>query len=111
MRVTIAVASVLRAFLDEPQQARYGYELMKQTGFPSGKLYPILDRLEKAGWLDRTREAIDPVAQGRPARVLYRMTPTGVRTGHIELAHLSEQFRPSPRPFGQGTVVPVAGAR
>jgi hypothetical protein len=43
--MTLAVAAVLRVFLDDPDAPRYGYELMRRTGFPSGKLYPILARL------------------------------------------------------------------
>src|SRR5262249_52308029 len=60
VRVTVAVACVLRVFLDDVGAPRYGYELMRLTGYPSGKLYPILARLEAAGWLDAQFEDIDP---------------------------------------------------
>jgi PadR family transcriptional regulator, regulatory protein PadR len=69
VRMTIAVATVLRIFLNDVSEPRYGYELMRLTGFPSGKLYPILARLQRAGWLIREQEQIDPGAPGRPPPV------------------------------------------
>jgi PadR family transcriptional regulator PadR len=96
MRLTVAVAKVLRVFLDDVSTTRYGYDLMRQTGFPSGKLYPILARLQRAGWLIREREDIDPAVEGRPVRALYRLSPAGVRAARTELAALAEQLRPPP---------------
>jgi PadR family transcriptional regulator PadR len=93
MRVTVAVAIVLRAFLADPTEDRYGYDLMRQCGMGSGKLYPILDRLEKAGWLRRARERLDTAVAGRPPRVLYRLTAEGQRAARLELAALTEQLR------------------
>jgi PadR family transcriptional regulator, regulatory protein PadR len=86
LRVTAAVATVLRVFLDDPREPRYGYELMRLTEFPSGKMYPILARLEAAGWLDRRWESIDPVREGRPARCWYRLSEEGVAAARQELA-------------------------
>jgi PadR family transcriptional regulator, regulatory protein PadR len=91
--VTVAVAMVLRAFLDDIEEPRYGYDLMRQLGFPSGKLYPILARLQKAGWLLREHENIDPAAEGRPPRALYRLSPTGVQFARTEVAALSEYLK------------------
>jgi DNA-binding IclR family transcriptional regulator len=70
VRITVAVARVLREFLLDPSQPRYGYELMQLTGYPSGKLYPLLTRLQRAGWLIRVSRAIEicPGAVVRPAR-------------------------------------------
>lgn len=92
VRVTVAVATVLRAFLDDVNEPRYGYDLMRQLGFPSGKLYPILARLQKAGWLLREHEDIDPSVEGRPQRALYRLSPTGVQVARTELAALAERL-------------------
>jgi PadR family transcriptional regulator PadR len=94
LRITLAVAQLLRAFLDSPAEPRYGYELMRLTGFPSGKLYPMLAKLEHAGWLIRERENIDPVAAGRPARRLYRLSPHAAEAARRELAALSQQVAP-----------------
>ena len=67
-RYPIAVARVLREFLSEPSANRYGYDLMRATSFPSGKLYPILTKLVRLGWLNREREDTDPAEVGRPRR-------------------------------------------
>jgi PadR family transcriptional regulator, regulatory protein PadR len=97
VRMTITVAAVLRIFLDDITQPRYGYELMRATGYPSGKLYPVLARLERAGWLTKELEDIDPAAEGRPARRLYRLSAEAVPAAHSELAALSAQLQPPAR--------------
>lgn len=48
--MTVTIARILREFLIDPRATRHGYELMKATGYPSGKLYPVLARLVSAGW-------------------------------------------------------------
>jgi len=96
VRVTVAVARVLREFVADASQPRYGYELMQLTGFPSGKLYPILTRLQGAGWISREREEVDTVKAGRPARYLYRLTPGGAEAAWSELTVLTEQIAPTP---------------
>jgi len=106
LRITLAVATVLRIFLDDVAQPRYGYELMRRTGFASGKLYPILARLEAHGWLDGHFEDVDPAVLGRPQRRWYRLNEHGVALGRRELAALHEQLRPAPRP---GRLHPQAG--
>jgi PadR family transcriptional regulator, regulatory protein PadR len=98
-RVTVAVAQVLREFLVDPAQPRYGFDLMRRTGFPSGKLYPILGRLERAGWILRSIEDIDPSAAGRPARSMYLLSEQGVEAARLELATLRSAIS-----------IPVAGA-
>jgi PadR family transcriptional regulator, regulatory protein PadR len=100
-RVTVAVAELLAAFLADASQPRYGYDLMQVTGFPSGKLYPILGRLTRAGWLTREREEIDPVHEGRPARYIYRLTEYGTRIAGRELAALQQRTALRPRVLPQ----------
>jgi PadR family transcriptional regulator len=98
VRMTLAVARVLREFLSDPAQPRYGYELMNCTQFPSGKLYPVLARLVEAGWLVREREEIDAAQAGRPARYFYRLTEEGAVAAERELSGLSEQLAPPRQP-------------
>ncbi|GAA4204652.1 MULTISPECIES: PadR family transcriptional regulator [Microbispora] len=100
-RITMTVARVLRAFLDDPAESRYGFELMQLTGLQSGTLYPILARLEEAEWLESQREDIDPHVLGRPARKLYRITRTGATLARQELALISERLRPPSGKFSQ----------
>ena len=96
MKVTITVAKVLRVFLEDPTVPCYGLKLMKATGLPSGSLYPVLARLERAGWLRSSREQVDPAAEG-PARRYYELTPDGLAAARCELAALAEQLRPPGR--------------
>jgi DNA-binding PadR family transcriptional regulator len=84
--MTAALAGVLRAFLAEPGAERYGLDIMQATGCPSGTVYPILLRLQRAGWLAAYWEEIDPAAAGRPARRWYLLTPEGATTARTELA-------------------------
>lgn len=106
--MTVTVARVLRLFLDEPDAHRYGLELMNATGFPSGTLYPVLARLERAGWIRSQRESIDPVAEGRPARRYYRLTGEGRTAARCELAVLTEQLH-MPGPAADGVRRPLGG--
>jgi Transcriptional regulator PadR-like family len=63
--ITPKMAKVLKIFLEDPDQPRYGFEIMRLTGLASGSLYPMLARLEQAGWLTKGKETIDPHAEGR----------------------------------------------
>ena len=91
-RITAAVSKVLAAFLEDPEEVRYGLDLMRASGHPSGTLYPILLRLQNAGWVEAYWEDIDPVAAGRPARRYYRLTPDGRVSAHHEVAALQAQL-------------------
>jgi PadR family transcriptional regulator PadR len=93
--MTLAVARVLRVFLEDVRQPRYGYDLMEETGYASGKLYPILGRLTRAGWLRRYQEEnVDPAVEGRPVRYMYVLTKEGEQAARLELAALSQQVMP-----------------
>lgn len=94
IRMTTSVAQVLAVLLEDPQAGRYGLEMMRATGQPSGTLYPILTRLQEAGWLRADWEDIDPSVQGRPARRYYRLTPDGTQAARSELAALYAKLRP-----------------
>jgi DNA-binding PadR family transcriptional regulator len=95
-RMTTSIAKVLRIFLEDVSEPRYGFELMRRTRFPSGTLYPILARLEHAGWVAGQREVVDPAVAGRPPRRLYRLTAEGAQAARVELAVLSAQLKPPP---------------
>jgi DNA-binding PadR family transcriptional regulator len=95
VRMTVAVAQLLREFLTDPAEPRHGYELMQKTGFPSGKLYPLLARLHRAGVLIREWEQVDPREAGRPARCTYRLSPDAAETVRHDLTELSDQLRPA----------------
>lgn len=97
LELTPKMARVIKAFLEEPQRPRYGFELMRLLGQPSGTLYPILAKFEQAGWIAGGKEDIDPRAEGRPARHNYSLTGLGARAARHQLAVLSESYRPPAR--------------
>src|SRR5918998_3985468 len=87
LRMTLQTQLVLRALLEEPSKERYGLELCDLVGLPSGTIYPILARLERAGWVDSTWE--DPAAHeaaGRPRRRFYWLTTDGADQARAALA-------------------------
>lgn len=90
IRITTTVAKTLAAFLTDPDVPRYGMSLMEQTGLASGTLYPVLRRLQRAGWLDVSNEDIDPKVEGRPARKNYLLSETGRRESREALTELRE---------------------
>lgn len=64
----------------------YGTGASICTGIASGTTHPILQNLATLGVLTRVPEAIDPVAEGRPARVFYR--PAATEIGRLVAANL-----------------------
>lgn len=50
----------------------WGLRIIKETQRPAGTVYPILERLERQGWL--TSEWEDDPARSGPRRRLYRLT-------------------------------------
>jgi PadR family transcriptional regulator PadR len=94
LELTPKMAAIIKIFLEDTQRPRYGLELMRLVGQPSGTLYPILAKFEHAGWLTGGKEDVDPRTAGRPARRFYRITGAGARAAHCQLAALSERYRP-----------------
>jgi PadR family transcriptional regulator, regulatory protein PadR len=85
-RMTASVLKVVAALLTAGAEERYGLQLMQATGLPSGTLYPILVRLERAGWVSSRWEETDPATEGRPARRYYRLTSAGAAEAHREVS-------------------------
>lgn len=75
-RIGRATADVLGALLDG-DHPRWGLEIVKLTGRPSGSVYPVLDRLERAGWVTSSWE--DDTDRRGPRRRLYVLTADGAR--------------------------------
>jgi DNA-binding PadR family transcriptional regulator len=93
--MSLQTLHVLEAFLANPAEQLSGADVQKRSGLASGTLYPILLRLESAGWFVSRWESIDPASAGRPRRRLYRLTASG-------LARASEVF--ASLGFGRGVV-------
>jgi DNA-binding MarR family transcriptional regulator len=74
--LTKKVRIVLRHLLAvNPVHPAWGLSICRGTGLSSGSIYPILDRLLKAGWVESRTETHPPV--GRPPRTFYKLTELG----------------------------------
>lgn len=89
-RIGKATVDVLEVLLgaDGP---RWGLEIIKLTGRPSGSVYPLLDRLERAGWV--TSEWDDDAERRGPRRRMYRLTAEGA----TEARKVVAKAAPAPR--------------
>ena len=76
-RITGPTLRVLREFLVRPIEQLSGVDISRSTGLASGTLYPILFRLEEAGWLESAWENVSASEVKRPRRRLYRITAVG----------------------------------
>jgi PadR family transcriptional regulator PadR len=80
---------VLHMFATHPGRDLAGSDILKETGFLSGSLYPILFRLEQAEWLSSEWEQVEPAEVGRPRKRLYRLTALGERRAREALSALN----------------------
>jgi PadR family transcriptional regulator PadR len=85
-RLTIPTRLVLETFLLDADAERYGLELARAAGLPTGTVHPILARLEGLGWVESRWEDVDPSEAGRPPRRYYRLTSVGRRESSSRLA-------------------------
>jgi PadR family transcriptional regulator PadR len=93
--MTAQTLKVLALFLEDLHVGWYGFDLSDRTGIKSGTLYPILIRLEKAGWLESRLEDVDPQVVGRPRRRMYTLTGEGERAARRELILHLEALAPA----------------
>jgi len=78
-QLTTQTLKVLGSLLNNRPDALCGAEIARATRLQSGTLYPILLRLEQAGWLDSYWESETPQELGRPRRRFYQLTAIGAR--------------------------------
>ena len=109
MKLTGPLKRVLRAFLADPSVPRYGYDLMKASGLPSGTLYPLLSRLQEQGLVSSAWEPPGGDGRGRPARRYYWLTDEGIETGRQELARAGAA-RAGARGRSRGAARPARGS-
>ncbi|MFG3233608.1 PadR family transcriptional regulator [Streptomyces antibioticus] len=75
-RITAATVDVLEALWASPVEL-HGFALARATGKSTGSVYPILVRMERAGWLQGRWETEHPEL-GRPRRRFYGLTSDGL---------------------------------
>ena len=94
-RLSINALRVLQAIAAGYQ---YGFDIIDQTGLPSGTVYPALGRLEQDGLLKSAWEnEQDAHAEGRPARRYYKLTAPGAKAA-AEAASLYRSLLPAAKP-------------
>ena len=75
-RVTPATLDVLAVLLDAGSST-WGLAVIRASGRPAGSVYPILDRLERSGWV--ASEWADEPDRPGPRRRYYQLTADGTR--------------------------------
>ena len=75
-RVTPATLDVLEALMG-PDEELYGLKIAQNAGRKAGSVYPILARLEEAGWVESSWESEERDERG-PRRRFYRLDPGGL---------------------------------
>lgn len=88
-RITLPTLKVLNALLAAQHAELSGADVAQSTGLASGTLYPILIRLEHAGWLQSRWEEIEPRDAGRPRRRLYKVTGLGAASARSAFSEIA----------------------
>jgi DNA-binding PadR family transcriptional regulator len=106
--MTLQTLAVLQAMLETPTEPHYGLAIAAAVAFPTGTIYPILARLERAGWVTSAFEDVDPSVAGRPRRRLYTLTGSGAAAARRALADGRQLITPSPS-YGPDRLLPGGG--
>jgi PadR family transcriptional regulator PadR len=80
---------ILSYFLASEGTESTGADLIKETGLPSGTVYPILLRYERLKILESQWEDGNPKDLGRPRRRFYRLTGSGMALATSTLSKLT----------------------
>ncbi|YCK83934.1 PadR family transcriptional regulator [Arthrobacter sp. D3-18] len=95
-RITPATALVLEALLSA--ESVWGLQIVKDTGKKPGTVYPILERLEAAGWVQGEWETSEE--RKGPRRRYYRLLadarPLAQEFVRAQKSRTSRAERPSP---------------
>jgi PadR family transcriptional regulator PadR len=88
VRLSSPTLKVLKLLIERPLEGRAGADISRALGIASGTLYPLLARLESAGWLNSEWENIEPSETGRPRRRFYKLSGHGQTCASKALAEL-----------------------
>jgi DNA-binding MarR family transcriptional regulator len=76
IRATLVIMDVLNVIMNAPEDdPAWGLRICEAIGHGPGTVYPALDRLMKAGWIEDRWE--EPVPADRPRRRFYAITSAG----------------------------------
>lgn len=92
LRMSSQTLRVLGALMTVVGEELSGADIGRSTKLASGTLYPILLRLEQAGWVLSRWEDADPHDLGRPRRRLYRITGVGAKRAKAAIREIQHSF-------------------
>jgi PadR family transcriptional regulator, regulatory protein PadR len=82
-RITAATIDVL-SVLDASLEPTWGLAIIASSGRPAGSVYPILERLERSGWVTSRWEENDD--RPGPRRRYYALTAEGAAAARSAIA-------------------------
>ena len=94
-RITPATVDVLAELLGHAGARTWGLEIIRESGRPPGTVYPILERLERSGWVESSWE--DENARPGPRRRLYALTTEGAAAARSTVAAFRAKVASGPR--------------
>ena len=105
--LSLTAVAVLKAIADG---VRYGFDIMDAAELPSGTVYPVLGRLERAGLVRSCWERHESAQrEKRPPRRYYDITAAGAKVLHLSIEHY--RTLGGRLPAGGPTPAPGAGRR
>lgn len=84
-KLSLQSLAVVKYMLERPREDVFGLELIEAVQLPAGTIYPILTRLEEAGWIEGEWESMERKDAGRRRRKYYKLTKDGKKDGRKQL--------------------------
>jgi DNA-binding PadR family transcriptional regulator len=99
VRITPQTGAVLKTLLAASSDGLYGLQIAKAVKLPTGSIYPILTRLQQAGWIESAWEADEQAAAaGRlRRRRYYWLTHIGRRAATTAVDEMERTWTLNPR--------------
>lgn len=91
-RLSSQTLRVLGALVSRPEDELSGAQIGRTAKLATGTLYPILSRLERAGWVESRWENGDPRILGKPRRRFYSITALGAKKATAAVDELQTAF-------------------
>ncbi len=92
-RITPATVDVLTILLEEADSQTWGLEIVRRSFRPPGSVYPILERLERSGWVESGWEGDD--ARPGPRRRPSELTAEGATAARATVASFAAKAAPA----------------
>lgn len=100
LRLTGRTQQILGALVAHPARDHHGVGLRAETGLATGRIYPLLARLEALQWLDSGWEPAAEQIQGWPPAALRPAEPAGAGADSRRIGQRrrreSNERRPTP---------------